>query len=137
MPSVAARRDNAPVATPQSLGCRYDATAAAVGSTHGFIMASSILGPDFVLLLVHPCISVEEAAMEHDNIIYWNWEIPHLFFLEIGHENASVRDGGRRRRRSPTLGDNGPDRIKARQGKPVNREANGCRRKKRRTVLRD
>jgi hypothetical protein len=36
----------------------------------------------------------------------------------MGRENASAREGGRRRRSSPTPGCNDPDMVKARQGKP-------------------
>ena len=35
----------------------------------------------------------------------------------VGRENASVRDGGRRRRSSQRPGGNGRDRVKVRQGK--------------------
>jgi len=45
----------------------------------------------------------------------------------VGRDNASVRTGGRRRRSSPMLGCNGQDMVKVRQGKPVKKEANGCR----------
>jgi hypothetical protein len=45
----------------------------------------------------------------------------------MGRENASVRDGGRRRRSSQMPGCNGQDTVKDRQGKPVKMEINGCR----------
>jgi len=35
----------------------------------------------------------------------------------VGYENASARAGGRRRRSSQTSGGNGPDTVKARQGR--------------------
>jgi hypothetical protein len=41
-----------------------------------------------------------------------------------GRENASVRNGGRRRRSSQTLGCNGWDKVKVRQGKPNKMIAN-------------
>ncbi len=44
-----------------------------------------------------------------------------------GRENASVQQRGRRRRSSQTLGCNGQDRVKDRQGKSVETEGNGCR----------
>jgi hypothetical protein len=46
---------------------------------------------------------------------------------EMGRENASAWNGGRRRRSSPTLGCNGRDTVKVRQGKLVQRQANGYR----------
>jgi hypothetical protein len=45
----------------------------------------------------------------------------------MGRQNASVRDGGRRQRSSPTPGCNGQDMVKVRQGKPVKKEVNGRR----------
>src|SRR5712692_6673099 len=45
---------------------------------------------------------------------------------KAGRENASVQDGGRRRRRSPTLGGNGQDMVKVRQGKPNKKIVNRC-----------
>jgi hypothetical protein len=49
------------------------------------------------------------------------------FPVDTGRENASVQEGGRRRRSSPRPRCNGEDMVKVRQGKPVKREANGCR----------
>ena len=45
--------------------------------------------------------------------------------LKSGRDNASVRTGGRRRRRSLLPGGNGQDTVKDRQGKPTERYANG------------
>ena len=42
-------------------------------------------------------------------------ELPHRFTYVVGHENASVREGGRRWRSSPKLGCNGLDMVKVRQ----------------------
>ena len=55
----------------------------------------------------------------------------------VGRKNASVRDGGRRRRSSQTLCCNGMDRVKVRQGKPVKKGSQRIQRGKQMTVLRD
>lgn len=55
----------------------------------------------------------------------------------VGRDNASVRDGGRRRRSSQTLCCNGMDRVKVRQGKPVKKGSQRIQRGKQMTVLRD
>jgi hypothetical protein len=47
----------------------------------------------------------------------------------VGRDNASVRTGGRRRRRSPRLGWNGQDMVKLCQGKPVKKEVTDAERK--------
>ena len=45
---------------------------------------------------------------------------------KAGRENASVQDGGRRRRSSPTLGCKGQDMVQVRQGKPNKKIVNRC-----------
>ena len=55
----------------------------------------------------------------------------------VGRENASVRDGGRRRRRSQMPRGHGADRVKVRQGTPVKKGSKRMQRGKQMTVLRD
>ena len=59
---------------------------------------------------------VEEAATGCYQLLRWNWGTPIPLHLPlVGHDNASARAGGRRRRSSQTLGGNGPDKVKVRQ----------------------
>ena len=44
---------------------------------------------------------------------------------EVGRENASVQERGRRRRSNRTLSCNGEDKVKVRQGKTLDERKNG------------
>ena len=73
-------------------------------------------------------LGVEQAATGRYHVSYGGTgELRHRCAPAVGRENASVRDGGRRRRSSQTPGCNGQDMVKVRQGKPDKREANGRR----------
>ena len=66
-------------------------------------------------LLPHPS-GVKQAAKGDYHFTSWNWGTPiPLDPPEVGGENASPWDGGRRRRSSQMPGCNGPDRVKVRQ----------------------
>ena|SRR6516162_6528013 len=54
-------------------------------------------------------------------------DLPHRVPHGRGRHKASVREGGRRQRRSPTPGGQGQDLGQVGQGKPVKREAHGGR----------
>jgi len=60
---------------------------------------------------------------------WWNWGTPCSRGLptRMGRIHASGRRGGRRRWRSHPSGGHGEDTVQVRQGKPVQREVNGCR----------
>lgn len=65
LPSVAAPPSHSTVAEPQPPQWRDDATAVAVGSTHGFIIASFIPGPDCLPFLVDPTINPKQLSVSH------------------------------------------------------------------------
>jgi hypothetical protein len=66
-------------------------------------------------LLPYPS-GVKQAAKGDYHFTSWNWGTPTpLCPPEVGGENASPWDGGRRRHSGPTPGCNSPDKVKVRQ----------------------